>query len=55
MYEAFLEEVPLLSSLKPYERSKIADALDTIKYTEPDVACRLATPARRSNRLADSS
>ncbi|OQE30847.1 hypothetical protein PENFLA_c002G00918 [Penicillium flavigenum] len=33
MYEAFLEEVPLLSPLKPYERSKIADALDTIKYT----------------------
>lgn len=32
MYEAFLEEVPLLASLKPYERSKIADALDTIKY-----------------------
>lgn len=32
MYEAFLEEVPLLSSLKPYERSKIADALDAIKY-----------------------
>ncbi|KAJ5750084.1 cAMP-dependent protein kinase regulatory subunit [Penicillium manginii] len=32
MYEAFLEEVPLLSSLKTYERSKIADALDTIKY-----------------------
>ncbi|KAI9373722.1 camp-dependent protein kinase regulatory subunit [Aspergillus egyptiacus] len=32
MYEAFLEEVPLLSSLKPYERAKIADALDTIKY-----------------------
>lgn len=32
MYEAFLEEVPVLSSLKPYERAKIADALDTIKY-----------------------
>lgn len=32
MYEAFLEEVPLLSSLKSYERSKIADALDTIKH-----------------------
>jgi cAMP-dependent protein kinase regulator len=32
MYEAFLEEVPLLSSLKPYERSKIADALDAIKF-----------------------
>ncbi|KAJ5561550.1 hypothetical protein N7535_003988 [Penicillium sp. DV-2018c] len=32
MYEAFLEEVPLLSSLKPYERSKIADALEPVKY-----------------------
>jgi cAMP-dependent protein kinase regulator len=32
MYEAFLEEVPLLSNLKPYERSKIADALDTVKF-----------------------
>lgn len=32
MYESFLEEVPLLSSLKPYERSKIADALDTLKH-----------------------
>lgn len=33
MYEAFLEEVPLLSSLESYERSKIADALDTIKHS----------------------
>ena len=33
MYEAFLEEVPLLASLKPYERSKVADALDAIKYS----------------------
>ncbi|KAF2634499.1 camp-dependent protein kinase A regulatory subunit [Massarina eburnea CBS 473.64] len=32
MYEGFLEEVPLLSSLKSYERSKIADALETKKY-----------------------
>lgn len=32
MYENFLEEVPLLSSLTPYERSKIADALDTQKF-----------------------
>ncbi|KAF2196469.1 camp-dependent protein kinase-like protein regulatory subunit [Delitschia confertaspora ATCC 74209] len=32
MYEGFLEEVPLLSSLTPYERSKIADALETRKY-----------------------
>ncbi|KAI7153792.1 cAMP-dependent protein kinase regulatory [Hortaea werneckii] len=32
MYESFLEEVPLLSGLTPYERSKIADALETHKY-----------------------
>lgn len=32
MYESFLEEVPLLASLTPYERSKIADALDTQKF-----------------------
>ncbi|KAI1811415.1 cyclic nucleotide-binding-like protein [Poronia punctata] len=32
LYESFLEEVPLLSSLTPYERSKIADALKTEKY-----------------------
>ena len=29
MYESFLSEVPLLQSLTPYERSKIADALHT--------------------------
>jgi cAMP-dependent protein kinase regulator len=34
LYESFLEEVPLLSSLTKYERSKIADALDTHKYPE---------------------
>lgn len=32
MYESFLEEVSLFSSLTPYERSKIADALETHKY-----------------------
>ncbi|KAI1194715.1 camp-dependent protein kinase regulatory subunit [Nemania serpens] len=32
LYEKFLEEVPLLSSLTPYERSKIADALETQKH-----------------------
>jgi cAMP-dependent protein kinase regulator len=32
MYESFLEEVPLLSTLTPYERSKIADALETLKF-----------------------
>ncbi|KAI5860312.1 camp-dependent protein kinase regulatory subunit [Durotheca rogersii] len=32
LYESFLEEVPLLSTLTPYERSKIADALETKKF-----------------------
>nr|POF01353.1 camp-dependent protein kinase regulatory subunit [Quercus suber] len=32
MYESFLEEVELLASLTTYERSKIADALETTKY-----------------------
>ncbi|KAL8737764.1 MAG: hypothetical protein Q9181_001354 [Wetmoreana brouardii] len=34
MYESFLEEVPLLSSLTLYERSKIADALETQKFAD---------------------
>lgn len=34
MYESFLEEVPLLSSLTIYERSKIADALETQKFSD---------------------
>ncbi|KAL8695211.1 MAG: hypothetical protein Q9218_000249 [Villophora microphyllina] len=34
MYESFLEEVPLLSSLTLYERSKIADALETQKFPD---------------------
>ncbi|KAL1961243.1 hypothetical protein VTO42DRAFT_3189 [Malbranchea cinnamomea] len=44
MYEAFLEEVPLLSSLKPYERSKIADALDTIKHPAGSTIIREGDP-----------
>ncbi|KAJ9624918.1 hypothetical protein H2203_004868 [Taxawa tesnikishii (nom. ined.)] len=32
MYESFLDSVPLLNTLTPYERSKIADALETKKY-----------------------
>lgn len=31
MYEGFLEDVPLLEGLKPYERAKIADALETVR------------------------
>lgn len=34
MYEAFLEEVPLLEALTPYERSKIADALETHSFED---------------------
>ena len=32
MYESFLDSVPLLQSLTPYERSKIADALESRKF-----------------------
>ena len=32
MYESFLEEVPLLRTLDQYERSKIADALETQQF-----------------------
>ena len=32
LYESFLEEVEILSTLTKYERSKIADALETQKY-----------------------
>ena len=32
MFEGFLEEVTLLKSLKTYERAKIADALESVKF-----------------------
>ncbi|CAM1501080.1 Fc.00g102420.m01.CDS01 [Cosmosporella sp. VM-42] len=44
MYESFLGEVPLLSSLTPYERSKIADALRTQVYAEGEVIIREGDP-----------
>jgi len=44
MYESFLEEVPLLSTLTPYERSKIADALETQKYQPGDVIIEEGEP-----------
>ncbi|KAI8915982.1 cyclic nucleotide-binding-like protein [Gorgonomyces haynaldii] len=40
MYEEFLEEVSLLKSLEPYERHKIADALDTLTFNDGDVVIR---------------
>ncbi|KDB20170.1 cAMP-dependent protein kinase regulatory subunit [Trichophyton interdigitale MR816] len=51
MYEAFLEEVPLLSSLKPYERSKIADALDTVKH--PSGATIIAEEYKRGDYFGE--
>ncbi|KAI9735925.1 MAG: hypothetical protein M1834_001391 [Cirrosporium novae-zelandiae] len=44
MYEQFLSEVPLLSSLESYERSKIADALDTQKFPAGTIIIRQGDP-----------
>jgi cAMP-dependent protein kinase regulator len=44
MYEGFLEEVPLLSSLTPYERSKIADALESQKFPAGHAIIREGDP-----------
>ena len=44
MYESFLEEVPLFSSLTLYERSKIADALDTKKFAPGETIIREGDP-----------
>ncbi|KAJ3116304.1 hypothetical protein HDU96_009960 [Phlyctochytrium bullatum] len=40
MYESFLEEVPILISLEPYERHKIADALESVVFNDGDVVIR---------------
>jgi cAMP-dependent protein kinase regulator len=37
MYEKFLSEVPILSTLSDYERSKIADALEAQKFHSDSV------------------
>ncbi|KAF7545400.1 hypothetical protein G7046_g9577 [Stylonectria norvegica] len=44
MYESFLEEVPILATLTPYERSKIADALETRKFTRGELIIREGDP-----------
>ena len=44
LYESFLEEVPLLSTLTLYERSKIADALYTQKFTPGDMIIQEGDP-----------
>jgi len=40
MYEQFLEAVPLLASLTPYERATVADALEPCKFEDGDVIIR---------------
>ncbi|KAI7860356.1 cyclic nucleotide-binding-like protein [Circinella umbellata] len=40
MYERFLSEVPILRSLKTYERHKIADALEPIQFEDKQVIMR---------------
>ncbi|KAF9906211.1 hypothetical protein BX616_000778, partial [Lobosporangium transversale] len=40
MYEAFLETVPLLVSLEPYERHKIADALESVYFDDGQTVVR---------------
>jgi len=40
MYESFLEEVPLLRSLEPYERHKIADALESTYFEDCEEVVR---------------
>jgi cAMP-dependent protein kinase regulator len=44
MYEGFLAEVPLLQSLTAWERSKIADALETLKFPAGAVIIREGQP-----------
>ncbi|KAI8983706.1 cyclic nucleotide-binding-like protein [Pilobolus umbonatus] len=40
LYEQFLSEVPIFKSLLPYERLKIADALESISFNDKDVVIR---------------
>lgn len=53
MYEGFLEEVPLLSSLTPYERSKIADALKSEKFPAGHTIIREGDPGDSFYLLVD--
>ncbi|KAJ2557500.1 hypothetical protein EV175_001312 [Coemansia sp. RSA 1933] len=44
LYERFLETVPLLKSLEPYERQKIADALESVTYDENETIVKQGDP-----------
>ncbi|KAJ3001574.1 hypothetical protein HKX48_002808, partial [Thoreauomyces humboldtii] len=40
LYESFLEDVPLLSSLEPYERHKISDALESVTFNDGETVIK---------------
>lgn len=40
LYEKFLEEIPLLMSLEPDEKHKIADALEPVEYEDGEVVIK---------------
>ncbi|KAG0094199.1 hypothetical protein BGZ93_007492 [Podila epicladia] len=40
MYEAFLETVPSLVSLEPYERHKVADALESVYFDDGQIVVK---------------
>ncbi|KAJ1665655.1 hypothetical protein IW140_003124 [Coemansia sp. RSA 1813] len=44
LYERFLETVPLLKSLEPYERQKIADALESVTYGDNETIVKQGDP-----------
>ncbi|KAJ2831587.1 hypothetical protein GGI24_001526 [Coemansia furcata] len=44
LYERFLETVPLLKSLEPYERQKIADALESVGYADGESIVQQGDP-----------
>jgi cAMP-dependent protein kinase regulator len=55
MYESFLSEVPLLATLKPYEKSKIADALETVSFKAGDVIIKEGEPGENFYLLEDGA
>ncbi|KAI9304824.1 cyclic nucleotide-binding-like protein [Cunninghamella echinulata] len=40
MYDQFLSEVPIFKSLEPYERHKIADALESIQFDDQQIVIK---------------
>jgi cAMP-dependent protein kinase regulator len=53
MYEKFLGEVPILSTLSSYERSKIADALEAQKFPTGTIIIKEGDPGEAFYLLED--